>query len=54
RAVANISAVIEHVEQQTTDAILAFQEEVHDLSHMVLQNRMALNFLLASQGGTCA
>ncbi|NXA99282.1 ERVV1 protein, partial [Cnemophilus loriae] len=54
RAVVNISAVIEHIEQHTVDAILALQEEVHGLSHMVLQNRMALNFLLAAQGGACA
>ncbi|NXO71016.1 ERVV1 protein, partial [Phainopepla nitens] len=54
RAVVNISAVIEHIERQTTDAILALQEEVHGLSCMVLQNRMALNFLLAAEGGVCA
>ncbi|NXT68694.1 ERVV1 protein, partial [Chaetops frenatus] len=54
RAVANISAVIEHIERQTSDAILALQEEVHGLSPMVLQNRMALDFLLAAEGGVCA
>ncbi|NWR52241.1 ERVV1 protein, partial [Regulus satrapa] len=54
RAVVNISAVIEHIEWQTTDALSALQEEVHGLSRMVLQNRMALNFLLAAQGGVCA
>ncbi|NXH90401.1 ERVV1 protein, partial [Edolisoma coerulescens] len=54
RAVGNISAVIKHIEQQTTDAISALQEEVRGLFRMVLQNRMALNFLLAAQGGACA
>ncbi|NXR73630.1 ERVV1 protein, partial [Pycnonotus jocosus] len=54
KAVLNISAVIKHIEQQTTDAISALQLEVHGLSCMVLQNRMALNFLLASQGCVCA
>ncbi|NXH41858.1 ERVV1 protein, partial [Dicaeum eximium] len=53
-AVVNISAIIKHIEQQTADAISALQEEVHGLSHMVLQNRMGLNFLLSSQGGVCA
>ncbi|NWH83989.1 ERVV1 protein, partial [Aegithalos caudatus] len=54
RAVVNTSAIIEHIEQHTTDAISALQEEVHGLSCMILQNRMALNFLLAPQGGVCA
>ncbi|NWV88389.1 ERVV1 protein, partial [Machaerirhynchus nigripectus] len=54
RAVVNISAIIEHIERRTADAILALQEEIHYLSCMVLQNRMALNFLLATQGGVCA
>ncbi|NXT61502.1 ERVV1 protein, partial [Chaetops frenatus] len=53
-AVINISAVIKHIERQTSDAISALQEEVHGLSHMVLQNKMALNFLLIAQGGVCA
>ncbi|NXE87510.1 ERVV1 protein, partial [Menura novaehollandiae] len=54
RAVVNISAIIEHIELQTSGAISALQEEIHDLSRVVLQNRMALNFLLAAQGGMCA
>ncbi|NXM18661.1 ERVV1 protein, partial [Ploceus nigricollis] len=54
RAIVNISAVIEHIEWQTSDAISALQDEIQDLSHVVLQNRMALNFLLAAQGGVCA
>ncbi|NXI08742.1 ERVV1 protein, partial [Irena cyanogastra] len=54
RAIVNISAIIEHIEWQTSDSILALQDEIQDLSHMVLQNRTALNFLLAAQGGVCA
>ncbi|NXE01881.1 ERVV1 protein, partial [Chaetorhynchus papuensis] len=54
RAVVNISVIIEHIEQWTSDAILALQEEIRDLSHVVSQNRMALSFLLATQGGMCA
>ncbi|KAL2305752.1 hypothetical protein Nmel_003641 [Mimus melanotis] len=54
RAVVNISTIIEHIERQTTDTVSALQEEeIRDLSHMVLQNRMDLNFLLAAQG-VCA
>ncbi|NXB62045.1 ERVV1 protein, partial [Struthidea cinerea] len=54
RAVVSISAVIEHTEWQTADAISALQEEVDGLSHVVMQNRMDLNFVLAAQGGVCA
>ncbi|NXH27114.1 ERVV1 protein, partial [Myiagra hebetior] len=54
RAVVNISAVIEHIERQTADAISALQEEIHGLSRVLMQNRMPLNFLLAAQGGACA
>ncbi|NXG08090.1 ERVV1 protein, partial [Sakesphorus luctuosus] len=53
RAIVNISAVVENIQNQTLDAIAALQEEVHSLSHVVLQNQMALNLLLASQGGVC-
>lgn len=54
REVVNISAITKHIEWQTTDTISALQEEeIHNLSHMVLQNRMDLNFLLAAQG-VCA
>ncbi|NWQ99769.1 ERVV1 protein, partial [Paradoxornis webbianus] len=53
RTVVNISAVIEHIEQCTAYAISALQEEVNSLSRAVMQNRMALNFIFASQGGIC-
>ncbi|NXX37234.1 ERVV1 protein, partial [Nicator chloris] len=53
-AVVNISAVIKHIERQTADVISALKKEVHSLSRTALQNRMALDFLLAAQGGVCA
>ncbi|NXG03896.1 ERVV1 protein, partial [Sakesphorus luctuosus] len=53
KAIVNISAVIKNIRNLTSKAIAALQEEVHSLSHVVLQNQMALNFLLASQGGVC-
>ncbi|NXD04737.1 ERVV2 protein, partial [Certhia familiaris] len=52
KAMVNISAVIKHIETQTSDVIMVLQE-VQGLSRVLLQNRMALNFLLASQGGVC-
>ncbi|NWS04511.1 ERVV1 protein, partial [Motacilla alba] len=54
RAIVNISAVIERIEQHTADAISALQEEVDSLSCAVMQSRIALNFILATQGGVCA
>ncbi|NXQ10499.1 ERVV1 protein, partial [Peucedramus taeniatus] len=54
RAIVNMSAVIECIQQHTADTISALQEEVDDLSCAVMQNRIALNFILAIQGGICA
>lgn len=48
------SAVTEHTEQQTANATSALQEEVDSLSHAVMQNRTALNSILATQKGVCA
>ncbi|NXH85495.1 ERVV1 protein, partial [Edolisoma coerulescens] len=54
KAIVNISAVIERIEQHTADAISALQEEVDSLSCAVKQNKIALNFILAAQEGVCA
>ncbi|NWY22865.1 ERVV1 protein, partial [Aphelocoma coerulescens] len=54
RAIVNISAVTECIEQHTADAISALQEEVDSLSRAVMQNKIALNFILAAEGGVCA
>jgi len=45
--------VIENIKNRTTDAISALQTEVSSLPKVLIQNRMALNLLLASQGGVC-
>lgn len=53
KAIVNISAIIEKLENKTLDAIKAQQEEISSLSQVALQNRMALDLLLAAQGGVC-
>ncbi|KAF1436292.1 Syncytin-2, partial [Pygoscelis papua] len=53
KALVNISAAVEKLKNATMDAIQAQQEELGSLSRVVLQNRMALDILLAAQGGVC-
>ena len=53
QAIVNISATLEIVENATTDALRAIQEEVSSLSKVVIQNRMALDILTAKEGGVC-
>ncbi|NXY65810.1 ERVV2 protein, partial [Callaeas wilsoni] len=53
KAIVNISAVVEEIENKTMDAIQAQQIEIGSLVQVVQQNRMALDLLLASQGGVC-
>ncbi|NXA98895.1 ERVV2 protein, partial [Melanocharis versteri] len=53
KAIVNISAVVEEIENRTVNAIQAQQLEVNSLAQVVQQNRMALDLLLASQGGVC-
>ncbi|XP_040460627.1 syncytin-B-like [Falco naumanni] len=53
KAIVNISAIIENLEDKTIDAIKAQQIEVSSLSQVVLQNKMPLDLLLAAQGGVC-
>ncbi|NXC08646.1 ERVV2 protein, partial [Orthonyx spaldingii] len=54
KAIINISAVAEHIERHTADAISALQEEVDSVSRAVMQHRIVLNLILAAQGGVCA
>ncbi|XP_074992084.1 syncytin-A-like [Calonectris borealis] len=53
RAIVNISATVEKIENLTTDAVLGLQTEVSSLSKVVLQNRMALDIIMAKEGGVC-
>ncbi|NXW39238.1 ERVV2 protein, partial [Phaetusa simplex] len=53
KTIVNISTTIENIENRTIDAIKALQMEVSSLSEVVAQNRLALDLLLASQGGVC-
>ncbi|KAF1479966.1 hypothetical protein FQV08_0005013, partial [Pygoscelis antarcticus] len=50
KVLVNISAAIELLGNNTADAIMALQEEVSQISKTTLQNRKALDTLLASQG----
>lgn len=51
KAIVNISAELERVENSTTDAIKALQVEISSLRKVVLQNPMALDLLAAKEGG---
>ncbi|NXU94153.1 ERVV2 protein, partial [Xiphorhynchus elegans] len=53
KAIINISAVIEHLENRTMNAVKALKKELHGLSRIMMENRVALDFVLASQGGVC-
>ncbi|NXU30731.1 ERVV2 protein, partial [Thalassarche chlororhynchos] len=53
KALVNLSAAIEILGNNTADAIMVLQEEVLQLSKITVQNRMALDTWLASQGGVC-
>uniref|UniRef100_A0A8C8SBZ1 Envelope protein n=1 Tax=Pelusios castaneus TaxID=367368 RepID=A0A8C8SBZ1_9SAUR len=54
RAIVNLSAALEAIENATADVLTTLKEEVTQLSQVGIQNGMALDFLLASQGGVCA
>ncbi|CAM5173193.1 unnamed protein product [Eretmochelys imbricata] len=49
-----LQGVLEMMANTTTDALVDLATEQKKLRQMVLQNRLALDILLASHGGTCA
>ena len=53
KAIVNISATLEIIENATIDAIRTLQGEVSTLNKVVLPNRMALDLLTAKEGGVC-
>ncbi|NWJ02813.1 ERVV2 protein, partial [Crypturellus undulatus] len=48
-----ISAVVEHTGNETSDAIIALEEEDSEIAKIAIQNRVALDMSLVSQGGEC-
>ncbi|NXU42877.1 ERVV1 protein, partial [Drymodes brunneopygia] len=54
KAIVNISGVVERIERHAADAISALQKEADSVFRAVMQHRIALNFILAPQGGVCA
>ncbi|NXH69799.1 ERVV2 protein, partial [Hydrobates tethys] len=53
KAIVNISATMEKIENLTIDTILGLQTEVSSLSKVVLQNHMVLDLITAKEGGVC-
>jgi len=53
KAIVNISATIEQIENLTAGAIQGIQQEVSSLGKVVSQNRMGLDMLLAKEEGLC-
>lgn len=54
RAIANISATLEIISNAITDALSQIHAEIKQVSQIALENRLALDTLLAAQGGICA
>ncbi|XP_059576651.1 endogenous retroviral envelope protein HEMO-like isoform X1 [Alligator mississippiensis] len=53
-AIINISATIKAMGNATADTIQALQKEISQISQVTIQHRIALDYLLVSQGGVCA
>uniref|UniRef100_A0A663DN89 Envelope protein n=1 Tax=Aquila chrysaetos chrysaetos TaxID=223781 RepID=A0A663DN89_AQUCH len=53
KALVNLSATMEIINNATIDAIKTLQEGNTSLGKMVLQNRLGLDMLFAQQGGLC-
>uniref|UniRef100_A0A8D0KRU1 Uncharacterized protein n=1 Tax=Strix occidentalis caurina TaxID=311401 RepID=A0A8D0KRU1_STROC len=53
KAIVNISATVEILANATADAIVNLQKEINSLAEVTIQNRMALDLLMAKEGGVC-
>ncbi|NXR06351.1 ERVV2 protein, partial [Semnornis frantzii] len=53
KAIVNISAVMEKINNRTIDAIQALQEEIVSLKQVTVQNRTVLDLLTAKEGEVC-
>ena len=53
KAIVNISATVEILANATADAIVNLQKEINSLAEVTIQNRMALDLLMAEEGGVC-
>uniref|UniRef100_A0A8D0FLS1 Envelope protein syncytin-rum1 n=1 Tax=Strix occidentalis caurina TaxID=311401 RepID=A0A8D0FLS1_STROC len=51
KAIVNISATVEILANATADAIVNLQKEINSLAEVTIQNRMALDLLMAKEGG---
>ncbi|NXV53647.1 ERVV1 protein, partial [Uria aalge] len=54
KVIFNLSATLENIGNATINAIQALQQEVAQVSQITVQNCLALDYLLAMQGGICA
>uniref|UniRef100_A0A8U7P058 Uncharacterized protein n=1 Tax=Corvus moneduloides TaxID=1196302 RepID=A0A8U7P058_CORMO len=53
KAIVNLSAIIETIMNASADAIRAQQIEIKSISQLAIQNKLALDFLYAKEGGVC-
>ena len=53
KALVNISATMEIINNATADALTALQKEISSLEQVTLQNRLGLDLLFAKEGGLC-
>jgi len=54
RDIRSLAVGLESIGNETADALTAVASEMKAMRQVVLQNRMALDYLLSAQGGTCA
>ena len=52
--ITDLSVLVEELANTTSEGFIAINAELASVRMMTLQNRAALDYLLASQGGTCA